>query len=324
MTKIYFKDQEGLISFDPSDQSYYLIDDSKAAPLLKLDDQDWSFDSAYWKGDFLSWLSHRAQLVHSQNTPKHCEQDAYKAYNNVSQGMNHIPPRIRPLGKSIQLPTSNPDAFQNISLSEALLNRETTRRFDNKPIALEALANVLHMAFSIKPTYDTHGSTKSYRERRASPSSTGLASADCYVIALNVDGLTPGIYFYDCTCHALIVVEEINLDPKVPEIYLDQHWACQAPVHLMMVADLRRTWIKDTSTRGYLANYLDAGHLSQTLLLTATALQLQTWLSGAFRTDVVEALLKLEEYQLPTLSISLGYGPVNPIPRNYDVLVQTP
>jgi len=40
--------------------------------------------------------------------------------------------------------------------------------------------------------------------------------------------------------------------------------------------------------------FVEAGHLSQTFQLVATALGMNTWLTGAFSDDQVENLLKLE------------------------------
>ncbi|GAB6404684.1 hypothetical protein PMHK_21120 [Pseudomonas sp. MHK4] len=41
--------------------------------------------------------------------------------------------------------------------------------------------------------------------------------------------------------------------------------------------------------------YIEAGHISQTFQLAATAMGLNTWLTGALTDDQVEALLGLED-----------------------------
>ena len=61
--------------------------------------------------------------------------------------------------------------------------------------------------------------------------------------------------------------------------------------------------------------YLEAGHISQTLLLTATALGLNTWLSAVMREYFLKEILHIDENRYLLASIvSAGYGTNDPIP----------
>lgn len=55
--------------------------------------------------------------------------------------------------------------------------------------------------------------------------------------------------------------------------------------------------------------YVEAGHISQTFQLVATALGLATWLTGALSDERVELLLGLEESaEQPLFFVGGGYG----------------
>lgn len=242
-------------------------------------------------------------------------------YNSVSRNIDAIPERIscKKEDNLILLPKVDSSKIKNTTLIDALNIRRTSRSFQNTSIAIEDISLILHTAFYINPK-KTHtlNNIEWHCEQRTSPSSTGLAAIDGYVVCRNVDGIPPNVYLYDSQRHALIQVSEKNSHSSLSTLLLDQYWADDLPAGIFLVSDLRRTWIKDISTRGYIANFLDAGHLSQTLLLLCTALNYHTWLSGAFRDDLVENYLGLEHFQLPTLFIGFGKGEQTPLPKNID------
>ena len=87
---------------------------------------------------------------------------------------------------------------------------------------------------------------------------------------------------------------------------------------IFIVNDMRRTWIKDKKARGYLAAYLEAGHVSQMVLLSATSLGLHTWITGTFRDDYVSEMLQLIDVPcFASFFIGLGYGDNSSIPKKF-------
>lgn len=83
---------------------------------------------------------------------------------------------------------------------------------------------------------------------------------------------------------------------------------------VFMVSDLTRVWEKYLHSRAYREIFLDAGHLSQTLQLTATSLSLNTWVSGYFRDDdLINYLGITEENKAPLLFVGIGKGNRTPL-----------
>ena len=54
--------------------------------------------------------------------------------------------------------------------------------------------------------------------------------------------------------------------------------------------------------------YVEAGHISQTYQLVATAMGLSTWLTGAFTDNQVESLLGFEENNPEQVLFFVGCG----------------
>src|SRR5690606_31824833 len=99
---------------------------------------------------------------------------------------------------------------------------------------------------------------------------------DAYLVALDVNGLESGIYLYSAESHLLYQLKNSVNDDSIIYAMSDQFWAKNLSAGIFIVNDMRRTWIKDKKARGYLAAYLEAGHISQTILLSATTLGLHT------------------------------------------------
>ena len=81
-----------------------------------------------------------------------------------------------------------------------------------------------------------------------------------------------------------------------------------------LVSDLDQVWSKYLHSRAYREIFLDAGHLSQTFQLVATALSLNTWLSGYFRDDDLMEFLRIQgENKVPIIFVGGGKGERTPL-----------
>jgi nitroreductase len=67
-------------------------------------------------------------------------------------------------------------------------------------------------------------------------------------------------------------------------------------------------------SHSYRVALFDAGHLSQTALLLATAVGIRTWVTAGFFDDEVRNALQIPptSTECPLLIIGLGTGPANP------------
>ncbi|KAF1697428.1 putative peptide maturation dehydrogenase [Pseudoxanthomonas daejeonensis] len=194
-------------------------------------------------------------------------------------------------GESISLPRSN-----HVDFDRLLRRRTTCRNFDlNRTVPLELTAQLLERVFSahasVRVTEDTVFLKKS------SPSGGGLHPVEAYLLIRDVAGVQPGLYHYDPVAHALRHLP----DPVVPlqELMLRavaaQDWFADAHVMVVMAPRYARNfWKYRQHPKAYRAVLLEAGHLSQTLYLSATEAGLaayvtcainETWLDEAFGLD---------------------------------------
>jgi SagB-type dehydrogenase family enzyme len=82
-----------------------------------------------------------------------------------------------------------------------------------------------------------------------------------------------------------------------------------------LTSRLDKLWWKYKHSKSFKVALLDLGHASQTFLLTATALGLQTWITAAFEEKRINDILQLENIkESPFLFLGAGYGTGQTIP----------
>ncbi len=248
------------------------------------------------------------------------EENFKKQYFNFSQG--RIPPERfeHVYSEIVLLPEVDLKKIEGITLYESFKNRMTSRNFDGTALSQEDLSTLLFVNFGDfhkKSWSDLKESGFSSRsEHKVVPSASGLQTYEAYVCIMNVEGLSCGVYTYDMFHHALKKIKDAFISPdELVQCLMGQFWVKGISVGIFLVGDLRRVWLKDPSIKGYTSTYLDAGHLSQNILLTASGLQILTFISGAFNDKLVEEKLVLcKDYLFSPFFIGLGNGKRTPIP----------
>jgi SagB-type dehydrogenase family enzyme len=276
-----------------------------------------------WEGDPISFYAHQGTRIISQHTPRLDEDALCEEFSELSCAVQEAPPKYIPeYVKEIKLEVPDFMAFKNHSFYDVVKNRKTCRNFIKKPIDVELLSSLLY--FCLGPIHGTTWedfekySIQALGARHSSPSAAGMQGCDAYLAALNVTGLEPSIYLYSAEKHSLYQLKKRFEDDTLIYAMNDQFWAKNLSAGIFIVNDMRRTWVKDKKARGYLAAYLEAGHLSQTILLAATALELSTWITGTFRDDVVNEKLQLTGSPcFASFFIGLGVGNNCSIPETF-------
>jgi putative peptide maturation dehydrogenase len=124
--------------------------------------------------------------------------------------------------------------------------------------------------------------------KRTSPSGGGLHPIEAYPIISNVAGIAPGLYHYSARNHSLVRLEE--LDPgearRMATLFMGgQKYFGMAHVTFILTARFYRNhWKYRRHQKAYAGLLMDAAHLSQTLYLVSTELNL-----GAFVTIAINA-----------------------------------
>lgn len=189
--------------------------------------------------------------------------------------------------------------------TDVLTARRTHRRFTEEPVSIEALSTLLHYSFA--PMHYIDGGRFGTLILKTSPCAGARHELECYVAAMHVAGLPPGIYHYCPESHSLEVVAANVTRDEIDRLCFSQPHCREAPFVCFMTAVFARAMYKYRHPRQYRAVLLDAGHVAQTFALTATALGLGPFQTAAFRDTEVERALGLDGFSEGALYV-LGAG----------------
>ncbi len=183
-------------------------------------------------------------------------------------------------------------------LERTIAARRSTRTFSGTAISLDELARLLRFAY---------GRTDDRGQFRAVASGGALYPLELYVIALNVDGLEPGVYHYGIeTAHLDVVTPGECLAALKDIVYWQGIDIDRAAAVIVISAAFYRSTIKYLD-RGYRMVLMEAGEAAQNLCLMATSLQLGACLVGGFHDDGLSALLEIDGLEeAPLLPIVVG------------------
>jgi SagB-type dehydrogenase family enzyme len=218
-------------------------------------------------------------------------------------------------GKKISLPPPDFTLLANETLISSLKKRKTSRSFNKQAAQLEKISTLLYV--SLGPL---HGHWSDLEEnnlqvlgrRKSFPSAGGIHAEEAYLVALRVDQLQAGIYHYNSFDHNLTLIQEKMSEQDLIDLLYGQYFAEGLAFGLILTASFDKVWWKYPNSRAYRMVFLDIGHASQTLLLTATALGLSTWMTGAFSDTQIENLLNLvDTSEQPLFFLGFGYGDCN-------------
>ena len=193
---------------------------------------------------------------------------ALQDFARTKDGAMPIPVKHYPGGRRVKLPeTRVKEEFPQI-----LRARRTWRVYGNKPVALEALSEALHLTFGIHGWVKVPGLGRA--AMKTSPSCGCLHPVEAYVVAQRVKGLPVGIYHYNAARHELEWLRE-DVGRKALEKSLgNQWWFAKGAFLVLMTAVFGRTRWKYDFPRVYRGILIEAGHLCQTFCLAATWLGL--------------------------------------------------
>jgi len=148
--------------------------------------------------------------------------------------------------------------------------------------------------------------------KKTSPAGGGLHCVEAYVLVQRVAGVAPGLYHYLCTEHALESLQELSHEAAGEHAHrfvAGQHWFAAAPVLVVMTARFDRLfWKYRRHAKAWRVAHLDAGHLSQTMFLTAAELGLGAFVTAAVNDHAIERALELETEREGVIAVC-GFGP---------------
>ncbi len=198
------------------------------------------------------------------------------------------------IADSIKLPA--PDTTGRGTIEASLHDRRSIRTYDTAaPMSLREASQLLWAA---------QGITASNGHRTA-PSAGATYPLEVYIVALEVNGLSDGIYHYRPQTHSLDLVAAGDRRTQVVTAAKGQTSVAQAPAVFVITAVSSRTAARYAArTDRYVA--IESGAAAENLALQAVALNLGTCYVGAFDDAAVASLLGLGEGEIPMIVLPAG------------------
>lgn len=173
--------------------------------------------------------------------------------------------------------------YEGISVEKAIAERRSVREFSSEKITLKELSQILWAAQGIT---DESG-------KRAAPSAGALYPIELYVVPNNVENITCGIYHYVPEDHTLVLFREGNFTESVYRSAISQNAVKEAAAVIIFTAVREKTALKySDSADEYIA--MEAGHISENILLESVSLGLGAVPVGGFYDVELDALIGIQ------------------------------
>lgn len=228
-------------------------------------------------------------------------------YANVSDQMNGVPrPEVLKVmtGEVIKLP--NPQTIQpkNNDFRAILENRTSIREYSEASLSKDELSYLLWLTQGVKEIKETAKNSVTFR---TVPSAGCRHPFETYLYINRVEGISPGLYFYNAGKHTLVLLDS---EPET----LDKLWlACNrqkmiktsAVNFIWSVIPNRTSWRYGERSWRYI--YLDSGHVCQNLYLAGESINCGVCAIGSFVDEFINEYLGLDgENEMVIYLASLG------------------
>jgi SagB-type dehydrogenase family enzyme len=174
------------------------------------------------------------------------------------------------------------------TLADALDRRRSRRTYRAVPLACRELASLLHAAYGANG-----GIAGTTQALRATPSAGALYPLELYAACRHVEGLEEALYHYDPLDHALERLRSISFAEELGPLTPYPELLAESAAVVVTTAVFWRSRFK-YGARAYRFALLEAGHLGQSLLLAAAALDLAATPVGGFYDRLVDAFVDVD------------------------------
>ena len=278
---------------------------------------DDGFRGQHWHGLAAAW--HAASRWDDIDAAGEVEEAGLLTAERLREAYGVPPPMLHERGDAasrIALPRAARTGFDDI-----LDARASCRNFDTRAVLpLVQLAQVLERAFGARG--HVQGAEDFDVLKKTSPSGGALHPTECYLIARGVDGLARGLYHYRPVEH---VLQPLPLDEPLVLAHAGRHadargmdavdflawiavggqqWFADAHALCVLAPRFGRNfWKYRNHAKAYRVCILDIGHLSQTLLLSATAQRLGSYVTAAINEADLERAFGLTHWMDGPLAV---------------------
>jgi SagB-type dehydrogenase family enzyme len=220
---------------------------------------------------------------HATRDVKYVDADVGEGTLNRKRKATRPPSPIKKMRGARQTRLPKPEATD--PFTSVLLERRTWRHFSKASVSLADVGALLHLTAGVQRWAPTAAGRVPLK---TSPSGGATHPGELYAVALNVQGLSRGLYHYRADTNALEFVKG-GATPADVERYLPtQWWYRRAALVVFFAAVVDRSLWRYAYARAYRALLIEAGHQCQTFCLTATALGLAPFCCMALADSVIE------------------------------------
>jgi SagB-type dehydrogenase family enzyme len=199
-----------------------------------------------------------------------------------------VPVKHYPRARQIRLPP----AADNGEFPRVLTSRRTWRRFAGGKVSLRDLSTLLGLTWGVREWVAVPPLGRF--AVKTSPSGGALHPVEAYVVARDVENISPGIYHYDASRHRLELLRRGITRDQMSDYVMGQRWFSDAAAFVLMTAVFTRTQWKYRYPRAYRVVLAEAGHLCQTFCLTATWLGLAPFCTMAIADSKIDRDLGID------------------------------
>ena len=204
------------------------------------------------------------------------------------KGLSQPEPQ-KPAGEAERInlpPLHETTAFAKKNVYDAIMERESRRRYSPGPISREELSFLLTSTQGVRRKMGQN-------HFRTVPSGGSRHPFETYIAAIDVEGLEEGLYRYLPFDHQLVSESTVdNFRGSINRAIFGQLFKNTAVVFFWTVIPYRTEWRYETVSHKVIA--LDAGHICQNLYLACEAISCGTCAIGAYDQEKVDTLLGVD------------------------------
>ena len=196
--------------------------------------------------------------------------------------------------QTIKLPKPSFDG--PVSVEKAILKRRSIREYNNQPLSLNHVAQLLWVSQGIV--------TK--EGFRTVPSAGALYPFDMYLVAGHIKDLDAGVYLYDPKNHQITLTASGDKRSALHAATYNHDCVRDGAASIVMTTVYEKTTQKYGDPG---INYInmEAGHASQNLYLQAVSLNLGTVAVAAIKPDDFKKILELPKNVEPIYLMPFGH-----------------
>jgi SagB-type dehydrogenase family enzyme len=188
-----------------------------------------------------------------------------------------------------------PTAAAGKPIEQCLRLRRSCRMFGAGPVSLEQASQLLWAAQGVTGLGGL----------RTAPSAAALYPVHCYLVAMNVSALRPGLYAYDPDQGILSSWKMGDHRKRLVKVCFDQAAAGMAAMGLLLTASYGRAQ-REFGDRAPQLVHMESGHIGQNFLLQATSLSLGALGISKIDTAAMSAALDLPTGEEPVYLLLAG------------------